>query len=148
VSKRKTHVDAENAAPKPGPHVRSLVHPLKAYDQIAQWERVWVEAIALAWKEWDAGPKGFRERLQADPAAAVKKEFGFIFPEDCKLEVKEGSPKDWEWDKVARAWKHPHAVSRLVLTLPCRPENPEDGPLALANYVATGQSMPFTCCCC
>ncbi|MBV9947460.1 MAG: BMA_0021/BMA_0022 family TOMM bacteriocin [Myxococcales bacterium] len=149
MSKTKTHVDRENeAGPPSAPHVKSLVHPFKAYDQIAQWERVWAEAIALAWKEWDKGPNSFRERLKKNPREAVRKEFDFVFPEDCNLAVEEGSPEDWEWDDASRMWKHPHAVSQLTLTLPCRPKNVEDAPIALANYIATGQSMPFTCCCC
>ena len=147
MSKIKTHVDSYNEAPPGDPHIQSLVHPLRAYDQIAQWERVWVESVALAWKEWDV-PGGFRERLTKDPRAAVLKEFGFHFPKDCVLEVKEGTVADWEWDPVARTWKHPHATTRLTLMLPFRPALADDRPIALANYVATGQSMPFTCCCC
>ncbi len=145
---RKTHVDSINATPHNDPHTRSLVHPLKAYDEMAVWERVWTEAVALAWKDWDQGALGFRERLKKDPRGAVLKEFGFNFPEDCVLEVVEGAESDWEWDPTARVWKHPHAATHLTLTLPFRPTAPDDRPIALANYVATGQSMPFTCCCC
>jgi ribosomally synthesized peptide (two-chain TOMM family) len=134
-------------SPKDDAHAKAVVHPLVQYDKIAQWERVWTEAIALAWREWDQ-PNGFKEKLQADARGAIRTQFGFMFPGDCELEVKVGNKGDWSWDEEARVFRHPRAVSHLTLTLPFRPEEAEDRPMALANYVATGQSMPFTCCCC
>jgi ribosomally synthesized peptide (two-chain TOMM family) len=130
------------------PHAQGVVHPLKAYDQIAQWERVWTEAIAFAWKDWDAGEHGFREKLKADPRAAVREKFGFSFPDDCELVVREGKSTDWKWHEDSMSWSHPRAISHLALTLPFRPDKPDDRAVALSNYVATGQSMPFTCCFC
>jgi ribosomally synthesized peptide (two-chain TOMM family) len=125
-------------------HHKSLVDPLHAYDQIAKWERVWTEAVALAWKEWDK-EGGFRGRLRADPRAAILQEFGFQLPKDVDLTVEEGTVEPVM--KGDRSWAHPRALAHLKLTLPRPPKDANDQAIALSHYVASGQSMPFTCCC-
>ncbi|HZU85332.1 MAG TPA: BMA_0021/BMA_0022 family TOMM bacteriocin [Polyangiaceae bacterium] len=126
-------------------HDKILVDPLKAYDQIAKWERVWAEAVALAWRQWDQA-NGFKDALLADPRKAILDRFGFQLPLDVDLRV-EVSKQPADYDKGTESWQHPRAVSHLTLTLPKPPAKVEDQAIALSHYVASGRSMPFTCCC-
>lgn len=121
------------------------VDPLNAYDEIAKWERVWVEVVALAWKD-----STFKGKLLAEGGkharTVIKDEFHFQLATDVQLNVVEAD-KATEWDKATLMWKHPRAVSTLTLTLPKAPPKTEDQAVALSHYLASGQSMPFTCCC-
>jgi ribosomally synthesized peptide (two-chain TOMM family) len=122
----------------------STVDPIKAYDEIAKWERIWIEVVALAWKD-----PSFKSQLLADGGKHARQvilsKFNFQLAEDVQLNVVEAG-KDSHWDSKELIWKHPRAVSTLTLTLPKTPKL-DDQAVALSHYFASGQSMPFTCCC-
>jgi ribosomally synthesized peptide (two-chain TOMM family) len=128
---------------KKGDAEMALVDPMKAYDEIARWERVWIEVVALAWKD-----PVFRKSLLAhggkDARAVINKKFNFELPKDVELKVVQAGPKLKSWDANK---EHPRALTVLTLVLPRAPAAPEDHAIALSRYVASGHSMPFTCCC-
>jgi ribosomally synthesized peptide (two-chain TOMM family) len=121
----------------------SVVDPLKAYDEIARWERAWIETVALAWKD-----RAFRtsilEKGGANAKAIIFDKFKVELPGDVELKVVEADSKQSTWDTQK---KHPRAVTVLTLVLPAAPAKVEDHAIALSQYVASGHSMPFTCCC-
>jgi ribosomally synthesized peptide (two-chain TOMM family) len=120
-----------------------VVDPLGAFDEIAKWERVWIETVALSWKDRD-----FRKSLLvkggANARAIIKKKFGLELPGDVQLKVVAAGPKHASWGKNK---KHPRAVTVLTLVLPTAPPELADHAIALSQYVSSGHSMPFTCCC-
>jgi ribosomally synthesized peptide (two-chain TOMM family) len=119
------------------------VDPVKAYGEIGQWERVWIEVVALAWKD-----KKFRDDLLANGGAnargVIDSVFHFQLPSDVNLKVVAVAPHHKTWDKHK---EHARALTELTLVLPEPPAAPADHAIALAQYVASGHSMPFTCCC-
>jgi ribosomally synthesized peptide (two-chain TOMM family) len=121
----------------------SLVDPLKAYDELAKWERVWIEVVALAWKDAD-----FRKALLEDEGkgarALIKGKFHFELPPDVEVRVVAASPQEKSWDNHKT---HVRAMTQLRLVLPTPPAVAADHAIALSHYVAAGLSMPFTCCC-
>jgi ribosomally synthesized peptide (two-chain TOMM family) len=119
------------------------VDPLKAYGEIGQWERVWIEVVARAWKD-----QKFRDDLLANSGAnargVINAAFQFQLPSDVNLKVVAAGPQHKSWDKDK---DHPRSLTELTLILPAPPASPGDHAVALAHYVASGRSMPFTCCC-
>jgi ribosomally synthesized peptide (two-chain TOMM family) len=120
-----------------------VVDPLGAFDEIAKWERVWIETVALSWKD-DKFRKSLLDDGGAKARTIIKKKFGLELPSDVELKVVAAGPQHLSWDKDK---KHPRAVTVLTLVLPSAPAKLEDYAIALSQYVASGHSMPFTCCC-
>jgi ribosomally synthesized peptide (two-chain TOMM family) len=120
-----------------------VVDPLGAFDEIAKWERVWIETVALSWKDGDFR-KSILDNGGANARAVIKNKFGMELPGDVELKVVAAGPHHSSWEKDK---KHPRAVTVLTLVLPTAPTKLEDHAIALSQYVASGHSMPFTCCC-
>ncbi len=113
-------------------------------DETSQWSMIWPLVVAEAWTNED-----FKQQLLENPRRAVMMLFGFEFPENLDLIVKDARMVEgagWTPNRNARygyEWLLP--ASQVVLWLPPRPEEGQRE-VALASYILSGQIYPFTCC--
>ena len=61
--------------------------PVSGLDTTIKWQMVWLEAIALAWRD-----DRFKAQLLSDPRAALKEYFNFDLGPYVKLTVREATP--------------------------------------------------------
>lgn len=122
--------------------------PISGLDTAIKWQMVWLEAIALAWRD-----AGFKELLLANPRAALKDFFNFDLGPYVKLTVREASPPEGSrppetrlqhafegWDPASDP-----LTSEMIMALPPAPRL-ENQAVALSFYNASGRAYPFTCC--
>ena len=110
---------------------------------------VWLEAIALAWRD-----PAFKKKLLAEPRATLLEYFNFDLGPYVKLTIRDGHARPtraraprpgWSsafggWDPAADPLK-----SEMIMALPPAPKV-EDQAVALSFYNASGRAYPFTCC--
>ena len=122
--------------------------PVSGLDTTIKWQMVWLEAIALAWRD-----DRFKKQLLGDPRAALKEYFNFDLGPYVKLTVREASPPKHDHDPKTRlehafgGWDPAHdpLTSEMIMALPPAPRV-EDQAVALSFYNASGRAYPFTCC--
>lgn len=127
--------------------------PIQGQDTTMKWQMVWLEAIALAWRD-----PAFKAHLLAEPRAALKEYFNFDLGPYVKLTVREAShPKETQSSDgdappkklkhVFGGWDPAHdpLTSEMIMALPQAPRI-EDQAVALSFYNASGRAYPFTCC--
>ena len=128
--------------------------PIQGQDTTMKWQMVWLEAIALAWRD-----PAFKAQLLDDPRTALKTYFGFDLGPYVKLTVREAShPTETKGPANADAapkklhhafggWDPAHdpLTSEMIMALPHAPKV-EDQAVALSFYNASGRAYPFTCC--
>jgi len=90
---------------------------------------VWARAVALAWKD-----ASFKAQLLADPAAALKAQFGFQGLVRMNLVVTENATKDDE-------------VGTLTLNLPEKPDSASEEVALLSDYQALRSEDVGVCFC-
>jgi ribosomally synthesized peptide (two-chain TOMM family) len=123
--------------------------PVQGLDTQLKWQYVWVEAIALAWRD-----PAFKARLLKDPRNTLLEYFNFDLGPYVELTVREATPPDPSaasqtglqrafggWDPANDPLK-----SGMIMVLPPAPKV-EDQAVALSFYNASGRSYPFTTCC-
>jgi ribosomally synthesized peptide (two-chain TOMM family) len=122
--------------------------PIQGLDTTIKWQMVWLEAIALAWRD-----PGFKKQLLADPRGTLREYFKFDLGPYVKLTVREataphvdGPPKSPiehafdGWDPSVDPLR-----SEMIMALPPAPKL-ENQAVALSFYNASGRAYPFTCC--
>lgn len=122
--------------------------PISGLDTTIKWQMVWLEAIALAWRD-----EGFKHRLLNDPREALKTYFNFDLGPYVKLTVREATPPApgstaphrlgqafGGWDPATDP-----LTSEMIMALPPKPALEDQG-VALSFYNASGRAYPFTCC--
>jgi ribosomally synthesized peptide (two-chain TOMM family) len=131
---------------------------LPAFEFNAIWRSVWLRTVARAWRDED-----FKSRLVGAPTddgtspstKAALGEAGLSFPEFfnklIEIEVKEyegDDLKNYRANPKGNGWKHfgSDLRCRLTLTLPPKPDDPQDFAIALADYEAGGRVYPFSFC--
>ncbi len=90
---------------------------------------VWPQAVALAWKD-----DSFKARLLADPAEALKAQFGFQGLVRMTLAVSEKTTTDDE-------------VGTLTLNLPAKPGEAREEAALLSDYQALTSDGVGVCFC-
>lgn len=124
--------------------------PVSGLDTTIQWQMVWLEAIALAWRD-----EQFKQQLLTDPRATLRRYFNFDLGPYVKLTVREASPPPADADphpahKLAHAFggwdpAQDPLTSEMIMALPPKPRTEDQG-VALSFYNASGRAYPFTCC--
>ena len=122
--------------------------PVSGLDTTIKWQMVWLEAIALAWRD-----DRFKAQLLSDPRAALKEYFNFDLGPYVKLTVREATPPTGEHSPLTRlqhafhGWDPAHdpLTSEMIMALPPAPPLHDQG-VALSFYNASGRAYPFTCC--
>jgi ribosomally synthesized peptide (two-chain TOMM family) len=122
--------------------------PIQGMDTTIKWQMVWLEAIALAWRD-----PAFKKQLLADPRATLVKYFNFDLGPYVKLTIRDctppaagASPKSriehafGGWDPATDPLR-----SEMIMALPPAPKIEDQG-VALSFYNASGRAYPFTCC--
>ncbi len=122
--------------------------PVSGLDTTIKWQMVWLEAIALAWRD-----AKFKAELLEDPRKALRGYFNFDLGPYVKLTVREataptglGTPET----RLAHAfggWDpgNDPLTSEMIMALPPAPKL-ENQAVALSFYNASGRAYPFTCC--
>lgn len=123
--------------------------PIKGLDTTIKWQMVWLEAIALAWRDPE-----FKAELLKDPRKALRAHFLFDLGPYVKLTVREASPpaggnpaRGTRVEQLFNGWDPASdpLTSEMVMALPPAPRLEDQG-VALAFYNASGRAYPFTCC--
>lgn len=122
--------------------------PVSGLDTTIKWQMVWLEAIALAWRD-----DRFKKQLLEDPRAALKEYFNFDLGPYVKLTVREASKPEHDHDPKTKlehafgGWDpgQDPLTSEMIMALPPAPKV-EDQAVALSFYNASGRAYPFTCC--
>jgi ribosomally synthesized peptide (two-chain TOMM family) len=122
--------------------------PIAGLDTTIKWQMVWLEAIALAWRD-DA----FKALLLKEPRVALKTYFNFDLGPYVKLVVREATPPALDATaphRLAQAFggwdpAQDPLTSEMIMALPPKPRVEDQG-IALAFYNASGRAYPFTCC--
>lgn len=121
--------------------------PISGLDTTIKWQMVWLEAIALAWRD-----ESFHQHLLKDPRDALKTYFNFDLGPYVKLTVRDATPPSGGavphklgqafggWDPATDP-----LTSEMIMALPPKPAL-EDQAIALSFYNASGRAYPFTCC--
>ncbi len=123
--------------------------PIKGLDTTIKWQMVWLEAIALAWRD-----PAFKKKLIEQPRLTLLEYFNFDLGPYVKLTIREATPPEAQgtipktplqhafagWDPAADPLK-----SEMIMALPPAPKV-EDQAVALSFYNASGRAYPFTCC--
>lgn len=151
---------ARPAPPKPGkPTEREIAErtrreaesqedPIQGLDTTIKWQMVWLEAIALAWRD----PQ-FKAELLANPRKALRGYFNFDLGPYVKLVVRECTPPaanataSNKFEAAFGGWdpSGDPLTSEMIMALPPAPPV-EDQAVALSFYNASGRAYPFTCC--
>jgi len=123
--------------------------PIKGLDTTMKWQFVWLETIALAWRD-----PTFKHRLLQDPRATLREYFNFDLGPYVKLTVREATPPSGArgapktpMEHAFDGWDPAHdpLKSEMIMVLP-PPPKVKDQAVALAFYNASGRAYPFTCC--
>lgn len=122
--------------------------PVSGLDTTIKWQMVWLEAIALAWRD-----PTFKSELLANPRHALKAYFNFDLGPYVKLTVREATapkgdhPPSSKFQHAFNGWDPAHdpLTSEMIMALPPAPKV-EDQAVALSFYNASGRAYPFTCC--
>ncbi len=113
--------------------------PTYTIDEIGKWYAIWPMAIAMAWSD-----PSFQRDLLENPRKTFLDRLGYAFPQSVRLTILV-SPTGWTKNlEDGSFWDLP--PSEVTLWLPPAPEDVQERLIALANYTATGQTYPFTCC--
>lgn len=119
---------------------------IQGYVSNYDWSAAWLTAISIAWSD-----DKLKHDLLTDPATFLRLHCAFDVPPSLHLVVREDTssefvprtgdvlnrPVDWEW------YLSPQVV---VMSLPNKPEDPSQVPVALAAYQAVGITYPFSTC--
>src|SRR5215510_4670869 len=108
-------------------------------DEMAQWQEVWIGAVALAWRN-----PNFRAELLRDARKAIAEHFAYSLPPFLDMTVADGG-KDPEYGWRVHGedgWVLPQ--TKLVMWLPPPPPDIRDQAVALSDYSAAGRTYPFT----
>jgi ribosomally synthesized peptide (two-chain TOMM family) len=103
-----------------------------------------VAVLSVMVKAWESPT--FARVLTQDAVASLTTVRGYQAP--WKLDIHVEFDHDARWTEGGEKPWHPLKPHMLKLHMPARPERPEDWPVALAAYNATGAEYPFTCCTC
>ena len=137
--------------------------PVAGLDTTIKWQMVWLEAIAMAWRD----PK-FKAELLEDPRKALRGYFNFDLGPYAKLTVREATAPEMLPVHAPSTHGHGHGhtaahstrlveafggwdpardplQSEMIMALPPAPRV-EDQAVALSFYNASGRAYPFTCC--
>jgi ribosomally synthesized peptide (two-chain TOMM family) len=122
--------------------------PISGLDTTIKWQMVWLEAIALAWRDPE-----FKAELIQDPRRTLRAHFLFDLGPYVKLTVREATPGDdnasrgTRVEKLFNGWDPASdpLTSEMIMALPPAPKV-EDQAVALSFYNASGRAYPFTCC--
>ena len=123
--------------------------PVSGLDTTIKWQMVWLEAIALAWRD-----AAFKQQLLDNPRAALKEYFNFDLGPYVKLTVREATRPEGaseltgtKLEKAFGGWNpgNDPLTSEMIMALPPAPPV-EDQAVALSFYNASGRAYPFTCC--
>jgi ribosomally synthesized peptide (two-chain TOMM family) len=122
--------------------------PITGLDTTIKWQMVWLEAIALAWRD-----ARFKAELLEDPRKALRGYFNFDLGPYVKLTVREATPPAGTETPRHRLQHAFHGwdpaedplTSEMIMALPPAPPI-EDQAVALSFYNASGRAYPFTCC--
>ncbi|HVV81732.1 MAG TPA: BMA_0021/BMA_0022 family TOMM bacteriocin [Kofleriaceae bacterium] len=122
--------------------------PISGLDTTIKWQMVWLEAIALAWRDPE-----FKAELIKDPRKTLRAHFLFDLGPYVKLTVREATPpagnnaRGTRIEQVFNGWDPASdpLTSEMIMALPPAPAV-EDQAVALSFYNASGRAYPFTCC--
>jgi ribosomally synthesized peptide (two-chain TOMM family) len=122
--------------------------PVKGLDTTIKWQMVWLEAIALAWRDPE-----FKKKLLAQPRFTLVEYFNFDLGPYVKLTIRECAPPvgnpaaKTRLEQVFGGWDPATdpLQSEMIMALPPAPKV-EDQAVALSFYNASGRAYPFTCC--
>lgn len=115
----------------------SYANKLPDYQDLLEFQEVYVRAIALAWRD-DA----FKSALEANAALALQQYFGYKLPWNITLKVV-SPPSQYGWRAAKQSWDLPK--NSMTFGLPARPDIAEEA-IALAAYNDAGPCYLFTCC--
>jgi len=126
--------------------------PIEGLREHLNWQPAWLRAIAMAWQ-----CKEYEERLCSDDDAVVRKAFqdvNYVLPKGLKIRVKHPDVAKTEElnmvyseleDGSGYGWHRDALTTEVIFRLPQRPQESHQA-YALADYLASGRSYPFTCC--
>lgn len=122
-------------------------------DEIARWNMIWPQAVAMAWADDQV-----KKDLLEHPRQALATHLGYTFPGEIDLHIADATG----FEGVTRngvettAGYRPSAptkvghwlvpATRVQVWLPPKPEDEELQAVALAAYGTRGHIYPFTCC--
>jgi len=122
--------------------------PIQAISAMMRWQNAWMAAIAMAWASEED-----KEALLRDAHTFFKTRCGWEVPEALDLSVSDqpdpsGERTGWYPDGIGgdpkqKGWHL--ARTKVIMYLPPKPEVKQQA-VALANYLATGRTYPFTTC--
>lgn len=130
--------------------------PSQGFTTMYKWQYAWLKAIAAYWRlagSQDPAEKAEAETFFSDTEGFIAKycpEFNLELPETLDVQAIKVDPTHLEGDRSVPGLINAMAMqgqkTKMVLPVPPLPARPEDGPVELANYAASGRSFPFTCC--
>lgn len=118
--------------------------PIKGMREHMNWQPAWLRAISKAWVDPE-----YRERLMWNTHTALC-EVGYAVPANLKIKVVgTGSDHAFGGGNLAYdgniGWHRNAFDTEVTFVLPDAPPA-ELQATALADYLASGRSYPFTCC--
>lgn len=113
-------------------------YELPEYESLLEFQEVYLQAIALAWKDED-----FKQELLNDAETALGKAFGYKNPWSVKLSVVMPNDREAGWNSDQNRWYLPR--NTIHIGLPKKPDKDEQT-MALAAYNNAGPTYLFTCC--
>lgn len=142
--------DSDDAgAVKPTTRSVDAAGPVRAEDPLAGlktdmgWQNAWMTAMAMAWAN-----EADKQALISHPEIFFRERLGWEVPEGLRLVVTD-EPSHVEngqrlgWNQAQQAWYL--AKTEVRMFLPPKPAVDQQG-VALASYLATGRTYPFTTC--
>jgi ribosomally synthesized peptide (two-chain TOMM family) len=107
--------------------------------EVVEWQRVWLKAVALAWRD-----ATFKAHLMTDANQAIQKYLHYDMPRNLKVKVVEESQPIAYAENTA-GWVLPPV--EMLMTLPPKPAGIDDHGIALADLVGwNAHTCADTCC--
>ncbi|WP_437317630.1 hypothetical protein [Sorangium sp. So ce385] len=113
---------------------------LDALQALEEWNLAWMKAVARVWSD----PSKYEDALKEDPRSFLKRHCDYELPVNMTLEVKGSTQRD-EGAPPGTADEIPMPDMHITVWLPKRPDQIEDGPVALIDYL---KHRGYPCFCC
>jgi hypothetical protein len=129
-----------NISPEVGSQQLSKAPTIDALRTQEEWHIAWTRAVALVWSD----PEKYESALKDNPREFLAQHCDYHLHQTANVVVKGSSSQDSE-----AKGEDPDAVplpeANVTMWLHKRPDNIQDAPLALVEYMR-GRSYPCFCC--